>query len=125
MLPKEEMDALLKDRILIEEVKVSVVSSYKIHNEEVKPRPMIFKTKRDSSVCQIKYNEKVLFVSVRRFCIINSSVIGIGNVFETVHGNIFDDIGTPSINNCTLSNGSGVINQFIFKVRNYQLPILL
>ena len=88
MLPKEEMDALLKDRILIEEVKVSVVSSYKIHNEEVKPRPMIFKTKRDSSVCQIKYNEKVLFVSVRRFCIINSSVIGIGNVFETVHGNI-------------------------------------
>ena len=117
MLPKEEMDALLKDRILIEEVKVSVVSSYKIHNEEVKPRPMIFKTKRDSSICQIKYNEKVLFVSVRRFCIINSSVIGIGNVFETVHGNIFDDIGTPSINNCTLSNGSGVINRFIFKVR--------
>ncbi|KAL5510014.1 hypothetical protein EMCRGX_G005479 [Ephydatia muelleri] len=35
-----------------------------------------------------------------------SSVIGIGNGFETVHGNIFDDIGTPSINNCTLSNGS-------------------
>ena len=116
MLPNEEMDALLKDRILIEEVKVSVVSSYKIHNE-VKPRPMICKTKRDSSVCQIKYYEKVLFVSVRRFCIINSSVIGIGNVFETVHGNIFDDIGTPSINNYTLSNGSGVINRFIFKVR--------
>ena len=56
MLPKEEMDALLKDRILIEEMKVSVVSSYKIRNEEVKPRPMICKTKRDSSVCQIKYN---------------------------------------------------------------------
>ena len=54
MLPKEEMDALLKDRILIEEVKVSVVSSYKIHNEEVKPQPMISKTKLDSSVCQIK-----------------------------------------------------------------------
>ena len=31
-------------------------------------------------------------------------------MFETVHGNIFDDIGTPSINNCTLSNRSGVIN---------------
>ena len=78
---------------------------------------MICKTKRDGSVCQIKYNEKVLFVSVRRFGIINISVIGIGNVFETVHGNIFDDIGTQSINNCTLSNGSGVINRFIFKVR--------
>ena len=46
MLPKEEMVALQKDRVLIEEVKVSVISSYKIHNEEVKPRPMICKNKK-------------------------------------------------------------------------------
>ena len=44
-------------------------------------------------------------------------------MFETVHGNIFDDIGTPSINNCTLSNGSGVINRFIFKVRKLSVTI--
>ena len=117
LLPKEEMDALLKDRMLVEEERVSIVPSFKIHNEEVKPRPMIRKRKRDSSVCQIKYNENLVFVSVRRFCMINGSVIGIGNVFETLHENIFNDIGTPCIKNSSLINGSALLNHFLFKVR--------
>ena len=116
LLPKEEMDALLKDRMLVEEERVSIVPSFKIHNEEVKPRPMISKRKRDSSVCQIKYNENLVFVSVRRFCMINGS-IGIGNVFETLHENIFNDIGTPYIKNISLINGSALLNRFLFKVR--------
>ena len=106
LLPKEEMDALLKDRMLVEEERVSIIPSFKIHNEKVKPRPMISKRKRDSSVCQIKYNENLVFVSVRRFCMINGSVIGIGNVFETLHENIFNYIGTPFIKNSSLINGS-------------------
>lgn len=77
---------------------------------------MLSKRKRDSSICQIKHNND-LFVSVRRFCLINESVIGIGNVFQTMHENIFDTIAKPSISNPTLKNRSNLINRYMYKVK--------
>ena len=110
------MDALITNKILStgNEMYVDTVPYFKINNELVKLRPMLSKKKGDSSVCQIRHNHTVVFFSVRRFCLINESVIGIGNVTDE---NIFDAIGKPCLNNPTLKNRSSLINKFIYKVR--------
>ena len=61
----------------------------------VKPRAMLSKRKWDSSVRRIKWNHTMLFVSVRRLCLINGNITGtcIDNVFQSMHHNTFDTIG--------------------------------
>ena len=53
----------------------------------------------------------MLFVSVRRLCFINGSTIGIGNVIQSMHHNILDAIGKPSVKNHTLQNRSSIYLQ--------------
>ena len=48
----------------------------------------------------------MLFISVRRLCLINGSITGIGNVFQCMQHNVFDAIGKPSVKNQTLENRS-------------------
>ena len=85
-----------------------------MNNEEVKPRAMLSKRKQDSSICRIKLNDTMFFVSVRRLCLTNGSIIGIGNVFQSMQHNILDAIGKPSLKNHTLQNRSSLI---IYKVQ--------
>ena len=107
------MDALISSSILSPgcDMYINTVPSIKINNEEVKPRAMLSRRKRDSSICKIKWNHTMLFVSVRRLCFINGSTIGIGNVFQSMHHNILDAIGKPSVNNHTLQNRSSIYLQ--------------
>lgn len=66
-LAKEEMDAVISSSISPGcHMHINTVPSIKINNEEVKPRAMLSKRKRDSSVFRIKWNHTMLFVSVRR-----------------------------------------------------------
>ena len=60
-------------------------------------RAMLFNRKRDSSVFRIKWNDTMLFISVRRLCLINGSITGIGNVLQCMQHNVFDAIGKPSV----------------------------
>ena len=93
---------------------INTVPSFKMNNEKVKPRAMLSKRKQDSSICRIKSNDTMFFVSVGRLCLTNGSIIGIGNVFQSMQHNILDAIGKPSVKNHTLQNRSSLI---IYKVQ--------
>ena len=122
-LPNEEMDELISSSILSPgcDMYINTVPSFKINNEEVKPRAMLSKRKLNSSVCRIKWNHTMLFVSVRRLCLINGNIIGIDNVFQSMQHNIFDAIGKPSVKIHTLQNRSSLINRYTYKVRKLSL----
>ena len=123
LLPKDEMDALFSSRILSPgcDMHINTVPSFKFNNVEIKPRAMLFNRKRDSSVFKIKWNDTMLFISVRRLCLINGSITGIGNVLQCMQHNVFDAIGKPSVKNQTLENRSSLINRYIYKVRKLSL----